>query len=162
MQKEYGQWLGAANEILDKFKPISEMGEKITSKDLRRAIKQMGTAKKGLYKKTIEQKLTETIQTMNDRGFDYLDRSNILPFLNMMDSLHGSALEGIYGSGWVETEIKRRLKDKKNPISMKDLQANLESWIERAENKQFKKKNRPMLNIRKKFNPLPGSGSNDY
>lgn len=161
LQKEYGKWLGARNEVLEKFKPISQMGEKITSKDLRRAIKQMGTVKKQLYKKNIEKKLSETIDMMNKAGYDWINRSNVLPFINMMEQVHGSALESIYGSGYVANEIEKRLTDDTKKIDAKELEQNFQSWLERAniDVKAVKKRN---LNFRKKFNPLPGSGSNDY
>lgn len=161
LQKEYGKWLGARNEVLEKFKPISQMGEKITSKDLRRAIKQMGTVKKQLYKKNIEKKLSETIDMMNKAGYDWVNRSNVLPFINMMEQLHGSALESIYGSGYVASEVEKRLSNDSNSIDAKELEQNFQSWLERADAdpKAVKKRN---LNLRKKFNPLPGSGSNDY
>lgn len=164
LQKEYGKWLGARKEVLEKFKPISQMGEKITSKDLRRAIKQMGTVKKQLYKKNIETRLAETIETMHNSrggGYEWINRQNILPFLNMMEELHGSALESIYGSGYVASEVEKRLSSYNNSIDAEELKENFQSWLERADAdpKAVKKCN---LNLRKKFNPLPGSGSNDY
>lgn len=168
-QKEYGQWLGSAKEVLDKFKPISQMGEKITAKDLRRAIKQMQGVRKELYKKNIETKLAETIETMHNArggGYEWINRQNILPFLNMMDALHGSALESIFGSGYVAVEVERALSEEKNPIPAEQLQANLESWIERAQNKQIpvNRKGRATrgLNLKQKFKPLRDSSNNDY
>ena len=80
-QKEYGRWLGGAKEVLDKFKPISQMGENIKASDLKRAIKQMQSIKKQLYKKNIERKLSETIDTLNNAGYEWVNRSNVLPFI---------------------------------------------------------------------------------
>lgn len=165
-QREYGQWLGGAKEVLDKFKPISQMGENIKASDLKRAIKQMQSIKKQLYKKNIEKKLSETIETMNNAGYDWINRSNVLPFINMMEELRGSALESIFGSGYVAVQVERALTDEKNPIGADQLKENFDSWIERAKNKQIPvdRKGRATVNfdLKRKFEPLPNSSNNDY
>lgn len=165
-QREYGRWLGGAKEVLDKFKPISQMGENIKASDLKRAIKQMQSIKKQLYKKNIERKLSETIDTLNNAGYDWVNRSNVLPFINMMEELHGSALESIFGSGYVAVEVERALTDEKNPIGAEELKANFDSWIERAKNKEIpvtrKGRAKVNLDLKRKFDPLPNSSNNDY
>lgn len=165
-QREYGQWLGRANEILSKFKPISQMGENIKASDLKRALKQMQSIKKQLYKKNIEKRLSETIEIMNNAGYDWIDRSNVLPFINMMEEFRGSALESIYGSGYVAVQVERALTDEKNPIGAEELRENLDSWIERAKNKQIPvdRKGRATVSfdLKQKFEPLPNSSNNDY
>ena len=155
LQKEYGPWLKSANDAMSMFKPLRQMGPDVTSKDLRRAMKQMQRLRPELYKKEIEKNLQTTVNQLQNAGYSGIDRSNILAFLGMMENTYYKALAKIYGSPEVAMQINKVLGGRK-PMSQSDLILNMKDWAEKIGEDETKAKK---LNLRHGYGKPPKKSS---
>lgn len=158
LKKEYGPWLKSANDALSMAKPLRALGNDVSTRDLKRAMKQLQRIRPQMYKKVVEKNLNETARKLQDAGYTGIDKSNIVEFLGMMESTYFKALSKIYGSPEVAQQISK-LSGSRNPVSSDQLLLNMADWVKSIdeEGKRAKK-----LNLRHGYSKPKKSGSKNY
>lgn len=158
LQQAYGQWLKPAKDVLNMAKPLKQLGPDVSTRDLKRAIKQLERLRPEMYKKRIEKNLNETIRQLQGAGYSGIDKGNIVEFLNMMESTYFKALSKIYGSPEVAQQISK-LSGSNKPVSPEQLLLNMADWVKNIdeEGKRAKK-----LNLRHGYSRPKKSGSKNY
>lgn len=166
-QQEYGRWLKGRSDAMAMAKPLKELGNNVSTKDLKRAMKQLQRLRPALYKKDIERNLAKTINQLhgtNNDKYTNIDRGNIVEFLGMMEDVYYKALAKIYGSPEVAQEINR-IEGSRKPLSKEQLLMNMQAWSEHIDEMTEKALNKGKtytpgkLNLRKKPKK---SGSKNY
>lgn len=164
-QQEYGKWLKGRSDALAMAKPLKELGNNVTTRDLKRAMKQLQRLRPALYKKDIEKNLEKTVTQLQGANYGNINKSNVVEFLGMMEDVYYKALAKIYGSPEVAQEINR-IAGSRKPLSQEQLLMNMKEWSEHIDEmteKASRKGKQYMpgkLNLRRK--PSKKSGSKNY
>lgn len=171
LKKEYGPWLKSANDALAMAKPLRQLGSDVTTKDLKRAMKQLQRLRPAMYKKEIERSLRSTIEQLHNpktpgsSRYENINRGNIVEFLGMMEDIYYKSLAHIYGSPEVSQQINQ-IAGSRKPMTNEQLILNMQAWSEYIDEKKERAEKRgktyipPKLNIRRK--PGKKSGSKNY
>ena len=168
LQKEYGPWLKSANDALSMAKPLRELGTDVSTKDLKRAMKQLQRLRPAMYKKDIEKNLQATIEQLHNpktpgsSRYESINRGNIMEFLGMMEDIYYKSLAKIYGSPEVAQQINQ-IAGSRKPMTNEQLLLNMQAWSEYIDEKKERAEKRgktympPKLNIRRKPGKKSGS-----
>lgn len=164
-QQEYGKWLKGRSDAMAMAKPLKELGNNVTTRDLKRAMKQLQRLRPALYKKDIEKNLEKTVTQLQGANYGNINKSNVVEFLGMMEDVYYKALAKIYGSPEVAQEINR-IAGSRKPLSQEQLLMNMKEWSEHIDNMTEKASRKGQtympgkLNLRRK--PSKKSGSKNY
>lgn len=173
LQKEYGKWLKPANEAMAMAKPLKALGNDVSTKDLKRAMKQLQRLRPAMYKRDIEKRLAETIEQLHNpktpgaSRYENIDRSNIVEFLGMMEDIYYKSLAHIYGSPEVAQQINK-IAGSRKPMTDEQLLLNMQAWSEYIDEKKEQAADTgedfipPKLNLRRKPGKKKKSGSKNY
>lgn len=167
LKKEYGPWLKSANDALAMAKPLRELGSNASTKDLKRAMKQLQRIRPRMYKKAIDKSLNETVEMLQGAKYENINRGNIVEFLGMMEDTYYKALSKIYGSPEVAQQINK-IAGSRKPMTSEQLVMNMEAWVDHIEKMQEKAEKKgktympPKLNIRRKPGKKKNTGSKNY
>lgn len=158
LQQYYGQWLKPAKDVMNMARPLKQLGSDVTTKDLKRAMKQLERLRPEMYVRQIEKRLKVTIEQLQGAGYTGIDRSNILEFLDMMENTYYKALAKIYGSPEVAQQISQ-ISGSRKPLTPEQLVLNMADWRKKIDEEGMKAKK---LNLRHGYSRPKKSGSKNY
>ena len=113
------------------FRPLRELGN-VSDKALKRGIKE---AKKVLKSGEIslraqKRAMNTAIKTLNERGYDYINRGNFGYFMDFLDDARARGLASIYGYQYLLDTFNRA---KKRGLSDAEIRGNIAYWAEQAD-----------------------------
>ena len=113
------------------FRPLRELGN-VSDKALKRGIRE---AKKVLKSGEIslraqKRAMNTAIKTLNERGYDYINRENFGYFMDFLDDARARGLASIYGYQYLLDTFNRA---KKRGLSDAEIRGNIAYWAEQAE-----------------------------
>lgn len=74
-----------------------------------------------------ERQLRQAVETLQDRGYDYINRGNIDEFFDFLDDARARGLASIYGYEAILDAVNRARRRK---LSAEEIQGNIEYWAE--------------------------------
>ena len=109
------------------FPTLRELGN-VSERDLQIMTKK---AQSLLQTKTLttkhERQLSQAVETLRDRGYDYITRSNIDEFFDFLDDARARGLASIYGYEAILDAVNRA---KRRGLSSSEIKANIDYWSE--------------------------------
>lgn len=113
------------------FRPLRELG-KVSERALRLGIKEAERVLKSGELSLRHQKRSEAsaIQTLNERGYNYVNKDNFKYFMDFLDDARARGLASIYGYQYLLDTFNRA---KKRGLSDAEIRGNIEYWAEQSE-----------------------------
>ena len=114
------------------FPSLTQLGDMVTEKDLKRAIKQMKEVRSSgqLSKRTERRAPASMLDTLHREGYEDITEDNIEDFYKFMEDARARGLGAIYGSGKIAELVQRGLK---KGLTREQIQANMDYWAEHPE-----------------------------
>ena len=116
------------------FPRLAELGP-VSEKDLRALTKK---AQGLLQTKTLttkhDRQINQAVETLRDRGYDYINRNNIDEFFDFLDDARARGLTSIYGYEAILDAVNRARKRK---VTSEEIKANIAYWAENNTGQQL-------------------------
>ena len=111
------------------FPSLTQLGDMVTEKDLKRAIKQMKEVRSSgqLSKRTERRAPASMLDTLHREGYEDITEDNIEDFYKFMEDARARGLGAIYGSGKIAELVQRGLK---KGLTREQIRANMDYWAE--------------------------------
>ena len=111
------------------FPSLTQLGDMVTEKDLKRAIKQMKEVRSSgqLSKVTKRRAPASMLDTLHREGYEDITEDNIEDFYKFMEDARARGLGAIYGSGKIAELVQRGLK---KGLTREQIRANMDYWAE--------------------------------
>ena len=74
-----------------------------------------------------ERQIRQAVETLQDRGYDYINRGNIDEFFDFLDDARARGLASIYGYEAILDAVNRARRRK---LSAEEIKGNIEYWAE--------------------------------
>lgn len=115
------------------FRPLKELGN-VSERALKLGIKEAERVLKSGELSLRHQKRSEAsaIQTLNERGYNYINKDNFPYFMDFLDDARARGLASIYGYQYLLDTFNRA---KKRGLSDDEIRGNIAYWAEQAEKK---------------------------
>lgn len=119
------------NSIMNKALTKSELERSIkegtSNNTIKQATKMLNREVRGLRKKRLEEELKDIIQSLNNHGYNNIDRNNVISFIDMMEQLREAGISSQYGSDYMADRLDDLFGDK--DISNKDVEEVFNKWL---------------------------------
>lgn len=111
------------------FPSLTQLGDMVTEKDLKRAIKQMKEVRASgqLSKRTERRAPASMLDTLHREGYEDITEDNIEDFYKFMEDARARGLGAIYGSGKIAELVQRGLK---KGLTREQIRANMDYWAQ--------------------------------
>lgn len=113
------------------FRPLRELGN-VSEKALKLGIKEAERVLKSgeLSLKRNKRSVSTAIRTLNERGYDFINKDNFGYFMDFLDDARARGLASIYGYQYLLDTFNRA---KKKGLSDDEIRGNIEYWAKQAE-----------------------------
>lgn len=111
------------------FPSLTALGDMVTERDLKQAIKQMKEIRQSgqLSTMTGRRAPASMLDTLHREGYEYITEDNVEEFYKFMEDARARGLGAIYGSGKIAELVERGMK---KGLNRSQILANMDHWAE--------------------------------